>query len=413
MRFSEVTVYSLSCPIEPQQIRPFHGGFRRLHKRDFVLAVVETADGEVGYAPAGASSSVMREYFQDASHANMAALLETRVADAVIGINLDSPADVAAAIRSLNLPSKVESEAISVFDVAYHDLWGKRVDAPVYELLADREVEPVPLSLYASSGMYMDPEGYAEQAAAINARGFAGYKYRPAGPPEEDAEALRRIRDRIGDEMEIMVDAHTWWKLGERSYNLKQVEQVLDKFKRYNPYWIEEPIEPADYEAYEQVSSATDLPVAGGESEESPEGLRRLAETGVDYLQGDVRHHCGFSGCWKLVETCSGDDAVTFVPHNFGTELGLIANAHLITASPETPLLEYPVFGESVAAMYPFPLARDVLETDLEFVDNKLTLPTGPGLGVEVNEDVVEEYPQIEGPWTEFIYEDESDDPVA
>ena len=205
--------------------------------------------------------------------------------------------------------------------------------------------------------------------------------------------------------MEIMIDAHTWWKLGERSYDFQQVERLFNEIEAYDPYWIEEPVQPADYDAYERLAAATDVPLAGGESEESPSGLKRLSETGVDYLQGDVRHHCGFTGCWELIEACADDGSITFVPHNFGTHLGLVANAHLITASPESPLLEYPLFGSDVAGMYPFPLAEDVLLTDLDIADGQLRLPDRPGLGVEVDESVIEDYPHVDGPWTEFVYE--------
>lgn len=407
MQLTDITVHTLSSAIDPPQERPFYGGVRRLHKRDFVLAIIETADGLVGYAPAGASSSAMREYFDDASHGSFADLLETDVADAVEGRDIESPDDIVTAVDQLDLPTKLESEAISVLDVAYYDLWGKQVGAPVYDLLADRDVDPEPLDMYASAGMYMEPEGYAEQAAALQDRGFGAYKYRPAGPPEDDVETLRCIRERTGAEMDIMIDAHTWWKLGERSYDFNQIVELLEEFKAYDPYWIEEPVEPADYEAYRRLKNA---PIAGGESEESPAGLRRLLETGVQYLQGDVRHHCGFTGCWELVEECQGRDTA-FVPHNFGTHLGLVANAHLITAAPETPLLEYPVFGDDIAGMYPFPLAEDILKTDLTIENATLTLPDGPGLGVDVDESVIDEYPYIEGAWTEFIY-DEHDEPA-
>jgi L-alanine-DL-glutamate epimerase-like enolase superfamily enzyme len=407
MRVTDIDVHTLSSAIEPPQEREFYGGVRRLLKRDFALATVTTADGSVGYAPAAASSSAMREYFEGASAEDLADLLKTRVQDALAGVEISEPRDFRDVVCSLELPTKLESEALSVVDVAYFDLLGKERGAPVYELLSDERVEPDPLELYASAGMYMEAEGYAEQAEALQERGFSAYKYRPGLGPDEDERTIRLIREAVGDEMDLMVDAHTWWKLGDRSYSYDQVVELLDRFAAYDPFWIEEPVEPMDYGAYRRLASDTTLPLAGGESEESVAGLRRLSDTGVAFLQGDVRHHAGFTGCWECVERCADREDVTFVPHNFGTNLGLVANAHLVAASPEDVRLEYPVFGDGVEAMYPFPLAEDVLASTLEVDDGYLELPDGPGLGVEVNESILDEYEYIEGPWTEFHYDEE------
>ena len=283
----------------------------------------------------------------------------------------------------------------------------KAAGAPVYELLAEEAPDvTTSLPLYASAGMYMEPEGYAEQAAAIRERGFGGYKYRPGLGPDEDRRTLRLLRERVGNDMDLMVDAHTWWKLGERSYTFDEIVALLDDLTKHDPCWIEEPVEPGDHGAYARLSERTDVSLAGGESEESPEGLIALTEDGrVGFLQGDVRHHEGFTGTMRAVRHCAGRD-VRFVPHNFGTTLGLVANAHLTAAAPETRLLEYPVFGDDVAGMYPFPLAEAILDTDLDLADGTLDVPDDPGLGVEVNLDVVEEYPEIEGPWTEFEYDE-------
>lgn len=213
------------------------------------------------------------------------------------------------------------------------------------------------------------------------------------------------------DEMEFMLDAHTWWKLRD-SYDRDTVRGLAEHAARRGAYWIEEPVEPDDRDGYVDLAG-TGAPLAGGESETSPAGLVELARTGaVGFLQGDVRHHEGFTGCYSVAEFCRGRD-VEFVPHNFGSWLGLVANAHLTAAAPEVRLLEYPVFeGDPVLeaasdpGMYPFDLAFGIIDGEPDIQDGSLTVPDGPGLGVDVDLGVVEEYPFIDGPWTEFCDDD-------
>ncbi|MFB6173311.1 MAG: mandelate racemase/muconate lactonizing enzyme family protein [Halobacteriales archaeon] len=414
MRISSVDGHELSSPIDPPQDRSFQGGHRRLLKRDFVLVVVETADGLRGFAPAGASSSAMREYFEDASHATFADVIQGQVADALEGEEVGAITDAHDRIDDLGLPQGLQNKAAGAIDVALHDIRGKEHGVPVYDLLLEDESDlRTDLPLYASAGMYMEPEGYAEQAAALDELGFFGYKYRPGIGPEGDRETVTAIAEAVED-IEIMLDAHTWWKLPE-PYGRETVVDVIEHAGEHDAYWVEEPVGPDDYEGYRDLADRTDVPLAGGESEESPGGLLDLAGTGaVSFLQGDVRHHRGFTGCWSAIERCAGDDAVQFVPHNFGTWLGLIANAHLVAAAPDCELVEYPVFEDDPAldhevdpGMYPFELAFDIIEGGIDLEDGRLTLPDEPGLGVDVDMDVVEEYPYIEGPWTEFHYDEE------
>ena len=412
MEIAEVSGYALSSPIEPTQSREFHAGVRRLLKRDVVLVTVETGDGERGCAPAGASSSAMREYFEGDSQAAFANLVEGPVASALEGESIDEITDAHDLIDATALPERVRHEAASAIDVALYDLLGKRSGTPIYELLADRyNSEPTTtLPMYASAGMYMEPEGYAEQADVIDRLGFFGYKYRPGIGPEGDRRTLDLLRETV-DETEIMLDAHTWWKMDDRSYEPDVVSDIVEYAGSRGAYWVEEPVAPADYDGYVELSELG-VPLAGGESEESPQGLIDLAQTGaIDYLQGDVRHHRGYTGCSEVIEFCR-ERSIEFVPHNFGTWLGLVANAHLVAAAPEVRLLEYPVFENDPAlradenpGMYPFELAFDIIEETIEIDEGEMHVPDGPGLGVTVDLDVVERYPATDGPWTEFIYD--------
>jgi L-alanine-DL-glutamate epimerase-like enolase superfamily enzyme len=411
MKITKVRSYALSSPIEPVQERPFHGGSRRLLKRDVVLVIVETATGYRGFSTAGASSSAMREYFEGDSQGTFADVLTGTIAEAVVGEQIDDITDAHVAIRETDLPPRIQTEAISAIDIALYDIRGKELDRPVYELLAEGcDTTPTTeMPLYASAGMYMEPAGYAKQAATLEDQGFFGYKYRPGIGPEGDWETVELLAETV-DEMAVMLDVHTWWKLRE-SYSRETVIDLVEHASEHGAYWIEEPVEPDDYDGYVELAE-TGAPLAGGESEPTQDGLVALADTGaIDFLQGDVRHHSGFTGCLTAAEYCR-ERPIEFVPHNFGTWFGLVANAHLVAAAPEVRLLEYPVFeddpllnGDDDPGMYPFDLAFDILSDTPDIEDGTLTLSDEPGLGIDVDLDVIEEYPFVDGPWTEFHYE--------
>ncbi|WP_331234101.1 mandelate racemase/muconate lactonizing enzyme family protein [Natronorarus salvus] len=412
MRITSIDGYALSSPIDPEQERVFHGGVRTLRKRDVVLVVVETADGTRGVAPSGASSSAMREYFEDDSQGSFADLIEGPIAARLEGEQIDDPADVAHLLEDVDVPTRLREQAVAALDVALYDVRGRELGAPIYELLAELtdETPTTDLPLYASAGMYMQPDAYAEQAALIEDAGFLGYKYRPGIGPDGDRRILELLVERTG--IDPMIDAHTWWKIEGDAYDRETVRSLVEHAGDHGAYWVEEPVAPDDYDGYRALSDLG-VPLAGGESEHSAAGLIDLAETGsVSYLQGDVRHHGGFTGCWDAVTHCVGRE-IEYVPHNFGTWLGLIANAHVVAAAPETSLLEYPVFERDPVidvdgdpGMYPFDLAFDVITGEVDVHDGFLRVPDGPGLGVDVDLSVVEEYPFIEGPWTTFDYDE-------
>lgn len=412
MDIVDVAGYALSSQIDPHQDRSFHGGFRRLLKRDVVLIVIETADGTRGVSTAGASSSAMTEYFDGESQGTFADVVDDAVANALEGESIEDVVDAHTLLRNGDIPERDLTEAVSAVDVALYDIQGRQHGAPVYQLLADRyETAPsTNLPLYASAGMYMEPGEYVDQAKVVEDLGFFGYKYRPGVGPADDRRTVERLAETL-DETEIMLDAHTWWKLQE-GYDRETVRDLVEHAGDQDVYWVEEPVSPDEYDEYTKLAEKG-TPLAGGESENGPEDLLALGKTGaVKFLQGDVRHHEGFTGCWNAVEFCVNRDDIMFVPHNFGTWIGLAANAHLVAAAPEADLVEYPIFEDDPLfdtpvdpGMYPFDLAFDLIQGQPTINDGTLSVSDDPGLGVEVNLDVIDEYPFVEGPWTEFHYD--------
>src|SRR5262249_10336228 len=155
---------------------------------------------------------------------------------------------------------------------------------PLSELLGGRMRESI--RLYGSAGMYMPSERYAAEAAAIADLGFRAYKMRPAGGPEVDLETVRQMRRAVGPDLDLMVDAHTWWRMGASSYNFDTVEQLASEMAGYNIAWLEEPLPPDDHEAYLRLKEKDLVPLASGEHEPSEERYQDLiVRQAVDYVQ--------------------------------------------------------------------------------------------------------------------------------
>src|SRR5438552_378032 len=112
--------------------------------------------------------------------------------------------------------------------------------------------------------MYMPPEEYAAEASAIAAMGFPAYKMRPALGPEQDLETVRLMRQAVGPDVGLMIDAHTWWRMGDKSYSLQTVEELARSMAQYKPTWLEEPLPPDDHAAYRALRSKRLLPIASG-----------------------------------------------------------------------------------------------------------------------------------------------------
>jgi L-alanine-DL-glutamate epimerase-like enolase superfamily enzyme len=251
----------------------------------------------------------------------------------------------------------------------------------------------------------MPPERFAEEAAAIQAMGFTAYKMRPALGPEHDVETVRLMRQATGPDFGLMVDAHSWWRMGDKSFSEKTVLEVSRAIARYKPTWLEEPLPPDDHAAYRKLRAAKIVPVATGEHEQEESGFADLMDTNAaDYIQMDVCCQGGFAMGQRIFAGVA-QHGLRFAFHSWGTTLEVLAAAHLGVCSPAHVVewLEYPCYANNgQAGMYPFPLSDEILREPLRIEKGDLLVPKTPGLGVDVDERVLEKYPFIPGPWSFF-----------
>jgi L-alanine-DL-glutamate epimerase-like enolase superfamily enzyme len=390
MKIKSVKAFLLSYPFSEPIELPFWGGQRTILKRDAMFIRVETDNGLVGYAPGQGSERAYRE-------------ITEIVAPFLVDRTLGDPD--ALRVQFLEGPG-ADLEIAKTYccaEIALYDIVGKARGLPVSEMIGGRVRETI--RLYGSAGMYMPPEAYAAEAAAIADLGFRAYKMRPAMGPEKDLETVHLMRQAVGPDFDLMVDAHTWWRMGDRSYSLDTVEQLARNMADYDIAWLEEPMPPDDHVAYLKLKEKDIVPLASGEHEPDEERYLDLILTqAVDYVQMDVCCQGGYALGRRIMAEISRQ-GLRFAFHSWGTALEVIAAAHLGICWPEqvTEWLEYPCYSTPTrAGMYPFPLAAEILKDPLEVDGGHLLVPRAPGLGIEVDETVVDRYPWIPGPWSYF-----------
>lgn len=384
MKIVAVEAVLLSCPLPEPLVLPFHGGERTIFKRDAMLIRVTADNGLVGYAPGMAHPRALR-----AIKGVIAPFLEGR-----------DPADWR--YFFFEADDDVRNIYHSV-EIAVIDLAARFEGAPFSELIGGRVRDRI--RCYGSAGMYMPPEGYAAEAAAAEAMGFRAYKMRPAAGPRGDAATLRAMREAVSPDFGLMLDAHAWWRMGDRSYSPETVEELAREAGRLRATWLEEPLPPDDHAAYRRLHDKGLVPLASGEHEPSEESFNDLiASGGVDYVQADVVCQGGVAMGGRLLSAVR-DAGLKFAFHNWGTSLESVVAAQIGACWPEEVCewLEYPLYAaEGRVGMYPFPLADEMLAEPLEVADGDMIVPGGPGLGVDVAEDVIDRYPYQPGPWTVF-----------
>ena len=384
MKITKVEGLLMSCPFEDPIQLPFHGGLRTILKRDAMLIRVSTDAGITGFAPGPAHVRASREI-----EGTIGPFLEGRDPSTWRDFGFQAPLET--------------QKTYHAVEVAVIDAAAKAQGATMSDLLGGRKRDRI--KCYGSAGMYMSPEGYAAEATAVQALGFPAYKLRPAAGPGGDFRITEEIRKATSPEFGIMLDCHGWWRMGDRSYSLGTIRQLCRDLEPLSPYWVEEPLPPDDHAAYRALRSSQPLPLASGEHEPDEESFRDLIASGcIDFVQMDVCCQGGFDMAQRVFAEAKRK-GIRFAFHSWGTLLEVYAAAQLGVCWDETVVewLEYPLHSnDGKPGMYAFPVADEILAEPPQIEDGHLVLPDGPGIGVPVDESVVDRYPFIPGPWSIF-----------
>jgi len=220
-------------------------------------------------------------------------------------------------------------EALAGVDIALWDLLSKRAGKPLAAMLGG-DVRPVPV--YASPVPFTaSPEDSAARALAFIDQGYKALKLKIGRGVGADISHIRAIREAIPPEAALMLDANC-------GYQRNEALELIDQLAPYDIAWLEEPVEPEDFETLRLLCERAPFPIGGGENDFTQPAFERLVDLGVAFLQPNVTR-IGVSGMRRLSALAARVD-VDVALHGVGTSIGVATALHCCAALPRLSLFE-------------------------------------------------------------------------
>lgn len=280
-------------------------------------------------------------------------------------------------------------EALSAVDIALWDIRGKALGVPVHTLMGGpirSEVAAYATGLYRRAGRDDHERYLREEAAAYAAEGFGAVKLKTGFGVAQDIAMTRALRNEIGGSVRLMVDANHAYDSTDAIRYGRAVEDL-------DISWFEEPVPPEDLAGYREVRRALPIPVAGGEAEFTRFGMRHLLlePRAVDILQPDICAAGGLSECRKISDMAAAL-GVRCNPHVWGTGVALAAALHWLAVIPHTPPGLFPTEPMLEFDRTEHPVRQAVLTEPIEHRGGRVAIPTGPGLGIEIDRNALDRF---------------------
>ncbi|MFD0260835.1 mandelate racemase/muconate lactonizing enzyme family protein [Kitasatospora indigofera] len=267
-------------------------------------------------------------------------------------------------------------EAMAGVDLALWDLRGKLAGLPVHRLLGGPIRETV--DCYASPvALHADPEDSARQALGFVDAGFKALKVKIGRGERTDRAHLSAVRAAVGEDVEILTDVNC-------AYDLDQATRVGAVLADLGISWYEEPLQVDDLANLAELRRRTGLTVVNGETHFTRFDLRdSLLHRAIDVFMPNVARCGGITEAMRLSALASAFH-VDIAPHGVGSGVSLCAALQLCAATPNLRTYEY--------NRLPNPIRENILLNPPKFTDGALVVPTGPGLGFELDHDAVDRY---------------------
>jgi galactonate dehydratase len=277
--------------------------------------------------------------------------------------------------------------ALAGVEMALWDIKGKVLGVPVYELLGGKVRDKVPCYANGWFAPAKTPGEFAVKAKEAVAKGFAALKWDPFGKAfmnlsrEEFNAAIdcvAAVHEAVGDKADLLIEGHG-------RFNVPTAVRVGRALEQFDPLWFEEPLPPDNMRGLAEVRARINVPVAAGERLYSRWDYREFFRLGcADFIQPDVSHGGGIMELKKIAAMAECHH-IPFCPHNPSGPVANAATLQLAACVPNFHLLET-MFSD-------VDYRRDISTEKVSFTDGFMSIPDGPGLGIDINEDAISEHP--------------------
>lgn len=380
MKIVDIRTYVLSTPLD----EPFAFSMGWVRRRSTMIVEVITDEGISGWGESLCHGLQPPEIAEVIVHAALKPI--------VVG---QDPFDVDVLWeRMYNLTRPYGQKgavinAISAIDIAIWDCQGRALGKPVHKLLGGAyrtEIQPYATGFYRVEGRSYPGDAVLEARRHVK-NGFTAMKLKTGFGVEVDIDYILAVREGIGPGPKLMIDAN-------HAFNVASARRILRAIEPADIHWFEEPISPEDIDGYRELKNLTGIYLAAGENEFTKIGFREwIARRAVDILQPDLCSAGGFTECRKISALAQAWH-MTIIPHVWASGIGLAASLQFVATLPPAPLALNPIEPMLEYDQSSHPFRQDLIFGAITMQDGKVQIPSAPGIGVEINREIIERYRQ-------------------
>jgi L-alanine-DL-glutamate epimerase-like enolase superfamily enzyme len=372
MKIVKVECFPVSSPMKKPMIMPN----TRITAIDSLVVKITADDGTVGFADSGDTSSWYRGELQDSMISMICDVIAPRI---LIG---EDPRKIEKIVGMMDLLVRDNNQAKAVIDFALHDLKGKKLGVPVYELLGGRTIEAARMGWVLSAG---SPDQVAAEAIVAQSKGFALLKMKVgAGTLAQDVDMVHAVREIVGPDVRLTVDANGFW-------NYEQALQTIRKIDSANLELIEQPLPHWDIEGLARLRSQVRTPIYADESAQELHHLKEIIDRrAADGLFIKMQKAGGLLKAQRWLTMARLSGLPVMCGCMIGSGLEHSANIHLWVANQWAS--QYlnestgPMTIHGVWESKDIPVGAD-LALNMPRFENGMAWPNeGPGFGIELNE---------------------------